>query len=272
MIIQYQKQWDFLKNKFEAGNLAHGYIFAGYDMAGIKQFTKEFFELVHCLKPNIKQYPDLLTINSLQSESSVKNEKDMMEIDIKQIRAVQDFLAYKSYYGGYKTVVIENAERMNTEAQNCFLKSLEEPKGQTLIILQSAKPEMLLSTIFSRCQVIKFLGVPTAVGTQELPKDLQNIISLDLAEKFKYVKSANLEGDNFNVILNGLQRHFRSALLEKIGVVCDTNIQMHTNNTNQNYTIEKLKKIIRLIETLNHQAAVSNVNTKLALEVLLMEI
>ncbi len=279
LIMNYQKQWEFLKNKFGANNLAHGYIFAGHDIASIKQFTKELVALVHCFppkadpplaeKPTSMQYPDLLTVNSLQSDSSVKNEKDMMEIDVDQIRAVQIFLSYKSYYGGYKVVVIENAERMNTEAQSCFLKSLEEPKGKTLIILLSGKPEFLLPTISSRCQIVKFLGESSAMP--ELPKELQDVIGLDLAEKFKYAKSANLEGENFSNILNGLQRYFRNLLLVKIGIG-DTNLRMHPSAPNTNYTIDKLKKIIRLVETLNYQATTSNANTKLALEVLMLEL
>ena len=153
--MQYPKQWEFLKNKFEAGptagGLAHAYLFSGQDEAGVKSFVQEFVALVCGLKKGVTQYIDLLVVKSENSDSSLKNEKDMMEIDIDQIRAVQQFLSYKSYYGGYKIVIIENAQRMNAQAQNCFLKSLEEPKGKTLIILQSANPEFLLPTIFSRC-------------------------------------------------------------------------------------------------------------------------
>ena len=157
--MEHQKQWEFLKNKFEANQLSHSYIFSGPKEADILAFAKEFVKSLNCLKPNIKQktcrecqnciliergsFPDLLAVKSENSESSIENKKDMMEIDIGQIRQVNNFLSYKSYYGGWKSVIIENAERMNAQAQQSFLKTLEEPKGKTLIILASSKSETL---------------------------------------------------------------------------------------------------------------------------------
>ncbi len=287
-INNYKKQWEFLKNKFEAGQLAHAYLLSGRDVESVQFFAKEFVKLVNCLPTgdhsqgdkmiDKENFPDLKIVKSINSESSVKNEKDMMSIEIKQIREVQNFLSYKSYYGSFKSVIIENAERMTLEAQNCFLKNLEEPKGKTIIFLISSKSEMLLPTIFSRCQSIFFKNSRTDAELyadlrgNDAMRDLLNVINLDLSEKFKYTKAVNLEGDNFNKILNGLQRHFRNLLLAKIGVECDANILMHTNNTNNDYSIEKLKKIIRLIDDLNYQSNISNINNKLALEVILLEI
>jgi len=257
----YQKQWNFLKNKLEAGNLAHAYIFSGSDIANIKQFAEELISLVCNAKLNIQQYPDVLMVGSKNSSSSIKNEKDMMEIDIGQIRNVQSFLSYTSYYGGYKVVMIEHAERMNIEAQHCFLKSLEEPKGKTLIILLCDKPDMVLPTISSRCQTITFFT--KNLRDIQLPKELESVIHADLAEKFKYAKGVNLEGDYFNQILDGLQQYFRNMLLGKIGV---------TKVAENNYSIEKLQKIITLLQTLSYQAKIYNINKKLALELLLLEL
>ena len=124
----YAKQWAFLKNKFEAGQLGHAYLFSGPKEANIPAFAKELVKFISgkgiagsdlaILAIEKEQFPDLLIVKSQNSGSSLKNEKDMMEIDVAQIRRVNNFLSYKSYYAGYKTVIIENAERMNTEAQN----------------------------------------------------------------------------------------------------------------------------------------------------------
>ena len=184
----------------------------------------------------------------------------MMEIDIGQIRNVQSFLSYTSYYGGYKVVIIEHAERMNIESQHCFLKSLEEPKGKTLIILLCDKPDMVLPTISSRCQTITFFT--KNLRDIQLPKELENVIHADLAEKFKYAKGVNLEGDYFNQMLDGLQQYFRNLLLGKIGVA---------KAEENDYSIEKLQKIITLLQSLSYQAKIYNINKKLALELLLME-
>ncbi len=294
MLKDYQKQWQFLKNKFEAGQLRHAYLLSGNEKTEKKfLFAKELIKLVNCLpfqalakEGQVKEKPcyvcqnckmvekeiflDLMIIKSQDSESSMKNRKDMLKIEISQIRTVQNFLNYKPYYGNFKAVIIENAERMTLEAQNCFLKSLEEPKGRTIIFLISSKSELLLPTIFSRCQEIKFL---TNSGTleenseeKEILKDLPKVISSDLAEKFSYVKAVNLDGDNFNKILNAFQKYFRNLLLMKIGV---SKGNLKDNNI---YSIVRLKKIIRLIDSISFKLNISNINNKLALEILLLEI
>lgn len=250
-------QWEFLKNRFEAGKLGHAYILSGRDFEGLKKFTDDFVKLIGC------NFPDALTIKSADSKSSKDNEKDMMEITIEQIRQVQNFLAYKSYNGGVKTVIMENAERMSVEAQNCFLKTLEEPKGQTLILLLSTKPEMMLPTIASRCQVINFLGNGAEAAKDAQLQNLLKILPADLAEKFKFTKTANLEGENLGKLLQGLEWHFRNLLLVNVGAA---------EGMPNKYSIQKLQHILLLIEKLSYQAATSNINQKLALEVLLLEI
>lgn len=271
--MEHEKNWDFLKNKFEAGQLAHSYLFSGSQEANLLSFAKEFIKLVNSktiatsdVAIEKENYPDLLTVKSANSESSIKNEKDMMEIDVGQVRQVNNFLSYKSYYGGYKTVIMENAERMNTQAQNSFLKTLEEPKGNTVIILISSKAETLLPTIFSRCQTIKFYPSQKYAFSKQQQGILQNIlpvINQDLAEKFLFAKNVNLENGNAIEILEVLQRHFRNLLLIKIGVV---------KGEESKYSIEKLKKILRLIETISHQVATTNASSKLALEIILLEL
>ncbi len=271
--MEHAKQFEFLKNKYEMGQLAHAYLFSGADVADLVGFAKKFVHLINSKSAGAGDLPiDLLVVTSVQSESSLKNEKDMMEIDVDQIRALNTFLSYKSYYGGYKAVIIENAERMNLEAQSCLLKTLEEPKGQTLIILVSSKSETLMNTIFSRCQTIKFFSKGThqeSPKEQKILQELLDVINQDLAEKFQYAKKADLQENNFNEILEILQRYFRNVLLIKIGAQKDDGTQ---SEKLKSYSIEKIKTILRLIEKMNHQVSVSNASPKLALEILLLEL
>ena len=274
MIMNYQKQWDFLKNKYEAGQLGHAYVLSGQNAESITHFAKAFLKDMNGFTGEQTMidkgiFPDLKIVQSIQSDSSIKNEKDMLSIEIEQMRDVQHFLSLTAYYNGHKAVIIEHAERMTTDAQNCFLKSLEEPSGKTIIFLITEKSNLLLPTIFSRCQEIKFLGNSRInadsnadLRGNELSPELLNIINSDLAEKFQYTKGVNLEGNNFNAILTQLQQHFRNLLLAKIGVGGEVVTK---------YSIEKLKKIIRLIETIYYQSQVNNINNKLALEIVLLE-
>ena len=248
MLIGHKKQWEFLENKFKANQLSHAYLFVGPEGIGKKLFAKEFAELVGC------KFPDLKIVKSIDSESSIKNKKDSLEIDVGQIRSVQNFLSYKSYNGGYKIVIVENAERMNVEAQNCFLKTLEEPKGNTLIFLITSKPDMLLSTIFSRCQTMKFSkpagldeNPEKAEREKELLKNLLPVINSTYADKFKYVKEIDFEKQSATEIIYVLQKYLRKDLI-------------------------KNKKILKLTEEISNKLLFTNANQKLALEILLMEI
>jgi DNA polymerase-3 subunit delta' len=82
-----------------------------------------------------------------------------------------------------KAAIINSAHLMTKEAQNCFLKTLEEPKGNALIILISEYPHLLLPTILSRCQTIKFFPVER--------KEMEN-----------YLKKKGLEKEKINKILD----------------------------------------------------------------------
>ena len=193
MTIGHQKQWDFLKKKFEAGQLSHAYLFSGDRYLGKKTFARKFAEFVGC------KFPDLMVVKP----------EDGKEISIAKIREIQKFLAYKSYNGGFKIVIVDDAHFMNQEAQSCFLKTLEEPKGKTLLILISSKPDMILPTILSRCQTIKFLGKP-ALSQQKIEQenkilqDFLKVASCEFSEKFKYAKSLDADQQKLGDILEVL--------------------------------------------------------------------
>ena len=264
--MNHAKQWDFLKGKFEAGQLSHAYIFSGQDVDGLKSFAKDLVKLVNDKSiagslPNrqasdiaieSERYPDLLVVKSQNSKSSLKDKEDKLEIDVSQIRAAQEFLNLKSYYGGYKTVIIENAERMNNEAQSCFLKTLEEPKGKTMIILVSRRPDALMDTIFSRCQQIKFfgkIGPKILTGQGNTLNSLKDIIKLDLAEKFLYAKNVNMENGNLEKILMVFESFFREILLAKVGIEA-SRVEPEFMEM---YDIFRLRNILRKIEHVSYK-------------------
>lgn len=288
-MLNYPKQNKFLRDKFESNKLAHAYLLSGQDVNFVKAFAKEFTKLVNCLNPDVKQnpcngcyscaaiekesFPDLLVVKSENSKSSLRDEIDKGEIDILQIREINDFLSFKPYYGSFKAVLVENAERMNLEAQSCFLKTLEEPKGRTLIILISRSPEILLPTILSRCQTIKFFSSAQTEFSEDENKILQNFLgvaNLSLAEKFSYAKTARLDNGNFEKIFTVARKYFRNTLLAKTGVIENRN--GFNDERAGNLTVLKIKKILNFIEDVSRKSLTYNTNPKLSLEILLMEI
>lgn len=85
---------------------------------------------------------------------------DSSVISVKMVRDLIDRLTEKPYEGGWRTVIIHDAEKMNEAAQNALLKTLEEPDGRTCLFLLTAHPEGLLATIRSRCRRYSCQGFP----------------------------------------------------------------------------------------------------------------
>jgi len=297
MLIGHSKQWEFLKNKLDQGQLSHAYLFTGSEGIGKKLFAKEFVKYINCIaspKPEAKASQDksapcqkCFSCQAIERESfpdfMLVSPQEGGEVQISQIKQVQNFLSYKSYYGSYRAVIVDDAEEMNQEAQSCFLKTLEEPKGQTLIILISSMPDMFLGTISSRCQAIKFFkprNLPVNVEKMEKEQGILNqllpIMNSTLADKFKYVKSLNFEQQKLGDILEVMQKHFRNLLLEKVGINEGNNPTPRslsaTGVAAEGLAIQKVKNIINLIENIHQKSLFTNANPKLALEIILMEL
>lgn len=108
-----------------------------------------------CVRVSQGNHPDLVV---------VEPEKGIIPID--RIRMLKRDLGRKSFAGGYKLCIIDDAEKMNEQAQNALLKTLEEPTPDTLLILVSGYPYLLLPTIISRCQRFRFQPLAPALAAQ----------------------------------------------------------------------------------------------------------
>jgi len=103
--------------------------------------------------------------------------------------------------------------------------------------------------------------------------ELLGVLSGNLAEKFKYVKSLDADQNKLAKILEAMQNYFRYLLFIKSGVGAQGEQASLPKAPGfiQNYTLAKVKKNIRLIEDINNRLTFTNINPKIALEVLLME-
>ncbi len=315
MVIGHQKQWDFLISNLKSGRLGHSYLFSGQDELGKKRFALDFAKIICCQNKTDgddcqncrligqEKHPDVLM---------VKTKEDKSEIEISQIREVQRFLSLKPYYGTFKIVIIDGAEKMNNEAQSCFLKTLEEPKGNTLLILICSKVNILLPTILSRCQIVKFFPVSknelknflASMGVsenkagelakisdgkpgralmiaenpkileqeQKIFKDIIGVCGADLATKFRYAKEVS--ENSFKEVVSGIERYFRYVLLLKtnINVFKGNGYLPEPSEKIRSYSISKIKEIIKLAESVKMRLLTTNANPKLSLEILLLEV
>ncbi len=317
MLIGHKKQWSFLKKRWLDKSLSHAYLFTGLDSLGKKHLALEFVKLINCSgKEKIpcnkcyncrmilkSAFPDFLIIEPQISSESQES------IQIKQIRRIQEFISYRPYMGSFKVVIINNADKMNRNSQNCLLKTLEEPKGNTIIILISSYPEMLLPTISSRCELMKFFyvkkeeiknyllennidgekadsiisfspGRPGKIlrhilNCQEreeeikILKDSLNAMEDDFASRVKLINNLVTQKKIF-IFLEVMQKFLRHTLLEKLEVI-DKRKSIFSNKF-EDYSITKIKEIIRKTEKINNLLSSTNINPKLALENLLLEI
>ena len=93
----------------------------------------------------------LLRADSHPDFHVVRIEEDAQQIKVDQVRGLIEELSLKSYRGGYKTGVIDGAEALNASGANAFLKTLEEPTPNTVLIMIARPNHRLPATISSRC-------------------------------------------------------------------------------------------------------------------------
>jgi DNA polymerase-3 subunit delta' len=115
------------------------------DFASHLTFADACDECESCVKMDAGGHPDLLVISP-----------EERQIRIDEIRMIDDALSLKPFEGRKKAVIVDDAETMTISAANAFLKTLEEPPGESIIILVSSRPELLPGTIRSRCARINF--------------------------------------------------------------------------------------------------------------------
>ena len=172
VIIGHQKQLNYLKRMAESGKIPHALLFSGQKKLGKKTIALEFISWLFEEPgvPKILGHPDFILIepqekhpeaerSSLRGSPAPSSALVRGQIQINQIRDLSWRLSLKPIKAKLKAVIIDEAHSMTPEAQNCFLKTLEEPKGNTILILITEKPNFLLPTIVSRCQIIKFYPV-----------------------------------------------------------------------------------------------------------------
>ena len=176
-ILGNDKIKEALKNIIINKNASHSYMFIGVEGIGKKLIATEFSKRLLCNNEKIdcnscksciefdsKNHPDFLII-----------EPDGNLIKIEQIRNMQKKIQEKPIISKRKIYIINDADKMTKEAQNCLLKTLEEPPEYISIILIGNNESSFLPTIKSRCMIIHFEPLKNA----EIKKYLQTEFGTD---------------------------------------------------------------------------------------------
>lgn len=155
-----------LSRALERSRLSHAYLLSGPPGAGKRTLAREFAASLFCETGN---FPPCNQCDSCRRVTAGVHpdlsliEADGKNIKIEAIRELSSRLHLHSYEGGMKAAIIPEAERMTESAQNAFLKTLEEPPPDTVLIMTSTNLSRLLTTISSRCQIIRLGKLPERI-------------------------------------------------------------------------------------------------------------
>jgi DNA polymerase-3 subunit delta' len=261
-----QKQWQFLQRSFELGRIAHAYLFYGGTSPEKKKIALEFIKLINCQSD---KKPCGSCRNCLDIEKNVSPDFFFIEpiegeIKIAQIRDLHSKMSLRSYSSPFKSVLIDQAHNLNWEAQSAFLKLLEEPKGKTIFILSTDYPERLLPTIISRTERFRlYSSTEKPSFNSEEKQSISEILSLSdksLSERFSYAKKLTEGSKDVKEILPVWLSYFREQLLETV------------KGKKADFSAEKLKRITNSIWNTHILMSTTNVNSRLALEILMLEL
>jgi len=299
MILGHQKQWQYLTKLAQMDKLPHALLFCGQEKLGKRALAVEFVSWIFVEDIERRQHPDFIFI-----------EPEQGEIKISQIRNLIWKLSLKPSLAPLKAAIIDQAHCLNQEAQSCFLKTLEEPKGKTLLILTTEYPEMLLPTILSRVQKIKFYpvkkqeienylkekkvseseireileisegkpGVARDLAERPLKlkeraariKELVRITNSDLATKFQYVRTIAENHDDLKEIL-----HIWLSYLRKLFLLHFRSYELRRDLRSYELgypgSLSKLKNVIKVTQNTIFLLSTTNINPRLALENLMLE-
>lgn len=184
-IVGHKPKIDFLDRVIKQKAIKHAYLFYGPEKVGKTTTALLFAQTLLCSKKDLSIEPceechDCRLFDSDNHPDLFLNDS-VSTVSVDEIRTLINFLDLKPYQSRRKVVVITHAERMTSQAANAFLKSLEEPPPNSVIIMTTENPDKLLPTIVSRTQAIQF----GSIKQQEIMEHLVDERGIDQEKALK---------------------------------------------------------------------------------------
>jgi len=260
----------FLKNIIKNKSLANGYIFYGSEGLGKRQtalqFIKEIFKQ-YSPNENVEEkitnnnHPDFLIIEpdsllatksseSFDLEKTIKSGSEI--IKIAQIRNIKTFLSQKSINAEKKIVLIIDAHLLNEAASNCLLKTLEEPSNGIFILLTS-KLNLLLDTIISRCQIIRFRSF-SSKQIKSILKEYLDTSKLKINTNLKFEDLINSANGSPNQLMKNIEiwNDFSDEIISKLDSPIKNSLEILEISKSISEKLEIFQQIglVNLIQTI----------------------
>jgi DNA polymerase-3 subunit delta' len=228
-----------LQRSLKRGRLAHAYLFHGPHGSDKEAMARTLAKALNCLK---KTHDCCDSCDSCRRIDAgvhpdvywVRPESKSRRITVEQIREFGNAVNLKPSLGRVKVGVLVDADCLGKEASNAFLKTLEEPPAQTIIILLTAEPQRLLPTILSRCLKISFGPRGALVAAPYRTQLLPLLAKFSTADGQRVVNAYQLLAD-----LAALLRQIQNEIRQR--VEAETNLDRY----------EKLE--LKVQENLNNQ-------------------
>lgn len=179
-----------LKNSISADRVNHAYIFEGQKGMGKITIAKAFAKALNCSEGKSDSCNECISCKSFDSNSNpdiiyVTHEKAGITVDDVRVQILQQ-AAVKPYNCRYKIFIVPEADKMNIQAQNALLKSLEEPPVYAKFMLLCENSNKFLSTILSRCVLFKLKPLPQFKVADYVEKNLG--LDRDRSSSFSFIK------------------------------------------------------------------------------------
>jgi len=166
-----QDSVELLQRSLERGRLGHAYLFHGADLGELESVARTLAKTLNCESPKrrtaagpaVDSCDACLSCRKIDGDNHpdvmwLRPESKSRVIRIKQIRDLLQTVYLKPTHAPFKVATIVAADRLNEEAANAFLKTLEEPPADSILILLTTEPQRVLETILSRCLRLSFGG------------------------------------------------------------------------------------------------------------------
>ncbi len=219
--------FDYLRRAHENGRLGHAYLIVG---------GRSAMELATRLAALSVQSEDAL---SHQDVHVVEPESKSRRIVIEQIRDLEGSLRLRaSQNGGRKVAIIREADRLQLQASNAFLKTLEEPPAQSLLLLITAQPESLPDTILSRCIRVTLLDA-RADATAPETEALLELLASYAADRARGAKPSLPTAYGLTREFSGLLAAARARVVEEQDAALDAEKKQYAQTTDGSWLAER---------------------------------
>jgi len=183
-----------LQRSLARRRLGHAYLFTGHQLEELETIARALAKTLNCLNPVTTDdvatdcCDDCLNCRKIENENHAdihwaRPESKSRIISVDQTRELMREIQLKPTEAGYKIAVISGADRLNAQAANAFLKTLEEPPPKSILILLTTEPSRILETILSRCLRLNFSAETARTLSAEQSYWLQQFSSAAATEQ-----------------------------------------------------------------------------------------